>query len=117
MNAFAIFVEIASWICLSLGGIVLVVGAIGVVRLPDFWARIHAAGMIDTMGTALILIGMMLQAGLTLVTLKLALIGIFIFIAGPTATHAIANAAWVAGIKPKHIDKDEGSLLGRKGSS
>lgn len=117
MSPFDLSIEIMSWICLSLGGVVLIVGALGIVRLPDFWARIHAAGMIDTLGSALILIGMMLQAGLSLVTLKLALIGIFLFIAGPTATHAIANAAWVAGIKPKHIDKDEGSLLGRKGTS
>ena len=114
MSAWSLFIDVLSWLCLGGGGIIVIVGALGVWRLPDVWARFHAAGMIDTMGTALILIGMMLQAGLTLVTLKLALIGVFLFIAGPTATHAIANAAWVAGIKPKHVDKDEGSLLGRK---
>lgn len=113
----ALVVNIASWTCLSLGGIVLIIGALGIVRLPDFWSRVHAAGMIDTLGSALILLGMMLQAGLTLVTLKLLLIGLFLFIAGPTATHAISNAAWVAGIKPTRTEKDEGSLLGRKASS
>lgn len=117
MNYYLLAIDVLSWLCLSLGGLVLIIGALGIWRLPDVWARFHAAGMIDTMGTTLILIGMMLQAGFTLVTLKLALIGVFLFIAGPTATHAIANAAWVAGIKPKHIDKDEGSLLGRKGAS
>lgn len=114
MSAYFTLIDVLSWACLSLGGIVIIVGAFGIFRLPDVWARFHAAGMIDTLGVALVLIGMMLQAGLTLVTLKLALIGIFLFIAGPTATHAIANAAWVAGVKPKLIDKDEGSLLGRK---
>lgn len=110
-------VNIASWACLSLGGIVLIIGAFGIIRLPDFWSRVHAAGMIDTLGSALILVGMMLQAGLTLVTLKLLLIGLFLFIAGPTATHAISNAAWVAGLKPTRTEKDEGALLGRKASS
>ena len=114
MNYFLLLIDLLSWLCFGLGSAVIVIGALGVWRLPDVWARFHAAGMIDTLGTALILIGMMLQAGFTLVTLKLALIGIFLFIAGPTATHAIANAAWVAGVKPKHVDKDEGSLLGRK---
>lgn len=109
-------VNAASWACLSLGGIVLIIGAFGIIRLPDFWARIHAAGMIDTLGSALILVGMMLQAGPTLVTLKLLLIGLFLFIAGPTAAHAISNAAWVAGLKPKRIEKDESALLGRKTS-
>ena len=109
-------VQIASWACFIVGGLMLVIGALGMIRLPDFWARIHAAGMIDTMGSALMLAGMMLQAGLTLTTLKLVLIGLFLFIAGPTASHAIANAAWVAGLKPDRIDKDEGALLGRKTS-
>jgi multicomponent Na+:H+ antiporter subunit G len=112
----ALVVDIASWALLCVGGIVLVIGAFGVVRLPDFWSRVHAAGMIDTLGTALILAGMMLQAGLSLATLKLLLIGIFLFVASPTATHAIANAAWVAGIMPKRVDKDESPLLGRKTS-
>jgi multicomponent Na+:H+ antiporter subunit G len=113
----ALVVNIASWACLSLGGLILVIGAFGIVRLPDFWSRVHAAGMIDTLGSAFIILGMILQAGLTLVTLKLLLIGLFLFITGPTATHAISNAAWVAGIKPTRTEKDEGSLLGRKASS
>lgn len=115
MNS-ALAIEITSWALFSVGAIVLVIGALGLIRLPDFWSRVHAAGMIDTLGSALILAGMILQAGLSLVTLKLLLIGIFLFIAGPTATHAIANAAWVAGIKPNRVEKDEGRLLGRKTS-
>ncbi|MDO8423523.1 MAG: monovalent cation/H(+) antiporter subunit G [Parvibaculum sp.] len=109
-------IQIASWACFSIGGTFLVIGALGLIRLPDFWARIHAAGMIDTLGSALVLAGMMLQAGLTLTTLKLVLIGLFLFVAGPTASHAIANAAWVAGLKPERLEKDEGALLGRKSS-
>tara|TARA_R110000868_G_scaffold877_8_gene6571 strand:- start:3727 stop:4074 length:348 start_codon:yes stop_codon:yes gene_type:complete len=112
----ALVVQIASWACFIVGGLFLIVGALGLIRLPDFWARIHAAGMIDTLGSAFILAGMMLQAGFTLTTLKLVLIGLFLFIAGPTASHAIANAAWVAGLKPNRLEKDESALLGRKTS-
>lgn len=112
-----LIVDIASWVLLCLGGLVLVIGATGMVRLPDFWSRIHAAGMIDTLGTALIIAGMILQAGFTLVTLKLLMVGFFIFIAGPTATHAIANAAWVSGIMPKRVEKDESPLLGKGDAS
>jgi len=107
---------IASWASFILGGLVILTGALGFHRLPDFWARIHAAGMIDTLGAALIILGMMLQAGLTLVTLKLLLIAIFLFIAGPTASHAIANAAWVAGLRPHGIKKDESKLIKGKKS-
>jgi multicomponent Na+:H+ antiporter subunit G len=112
-----LIVDIASWVLLCLGGLVLIIGATGMVRLPDFWSRIHAAGMIDTLGSALIIAGMILQAGFTLVTLKLLMIGFFIFIAGPTATHAIANAAWVAGIMPKRVEKDDSPLLRERDAS
>ena len=107
---------VASWASFTLGGLVILIGALGFHRLPDFWARIHAAGMIDTLGAALILLGMMLQAGFTLVTLKLLLISVFLFIASPTASHAIANAAWVAGLRPHNLKKDDSNLIGRKKS-
>ncbi|MGB3808716.1 MAG: monovalent cation/H(+) antiporter subunit G [Parvibaculum sp.] len=110
----ALLIDGASWLLLGLGGLILLIGSLGMIRLPDFWSRIHAAGMIDTMGAGLMLAGMMLQSGLTLATLKLALIGLFIFIAGPTATHAIANAAWIAGIKPHRMVKDESARLDEK---
>ena len=83
------------------GCILLLIGGFGLLRLPDAFARLHAAGMIDTLGLALILVGLMFQAGLTLVTVKLVVIGIFLFITGPTATHAVANAALVSGLRPR----------------
>jgi multicomponent Na+:H+ antiporter subunit G len=116
MDYLHLAVEGLSWALFVLGGIVLLVGAFGMIRLPDVWSRIHAAGMIDTLGVALILGGMMLQGGLTLVTLKLVLIAVFVLIAGPTATHAIANAAWTAGIRPPRMEKDESSRLDGTGA-
>jgi multicomponent Na+:H+ antiporter subunit G len=89
-----------SWILIASGCGFLIIGATGIVRFPDFWSRLHSAAIIDSAGTALLLLGMMLQGGLTLVTVKLLLIGVFLFITGPTATHAVANAAYVSGSRP-----------------
>ncbi len=102
----SILIEVLSWASFIAGGFFLVVGAVGLIRLPDFWARLHAAGIIDTAGAGLVILGMMLQAGLSLVALKLLLIGVFIFIASPTATHAIAHAAFAAGLRPTRLGKD-----------
>lgn len=78
----------------------LLVGAIGVLRLPDFYTRLHAMGKCDTLGMLLCLLGLMFYEGATLTTLKLLLIWIFIALANPTATHALSRAAYSAGLKP-----------------
>lgn len=84
-----------------LSGIFFVLaGAVGVVRLPDFYTRMHAAGMTDTLGAELIILGVMVQSGLTQTSLKLLLIAFLLFITSPTASHAVANAAHQAGLKP-----------------
>ena len=92
---------------LAAGSIFVLIGAFGLIRLPDFYTRLHAAGITDTRGAELILLGLMFQAGLSLVTVKLILISLFIFFTSPTATHAVANAARVMGLKPMLVpDKD-----------
>ncbi|HMB75836.1 MAG TPA: monovalent cation/H(+) antiporter subunit G [Kiloniellaceae bacterium] len=96
-----ILLDILSWAFLLAGGAFLLIGGLGLIRLPDFYSRMHAAGIIDTLGADLILMGMIFQAGFSLVTVKLLLIGAFIFITSPTSTHAVANAALVAGLEPK----------------
>ena len=84
------------------GGLFFVLaGSVGVIRLPDFYTRLHAAGMTDTLGAELILIALMLQADGWQMVAKLALVGFFLFVTSPTATHAVAHAAWKAGEKPK----------------
>lgn len=95
-----LFISSASWICLVLGGIFCIVGAIGLLRMPDFYTRMHAASVIETLGAGLILLGLMLQAGLTLVTVKLLMLVVLILFVSPTATHALARAAMVRGLKP-----------------
>jgi len=92
--------DILSWIFLVAGSLFCVVGAVGLIRMPDFYTRMHAASVIETLGAGLILLGLVLQAGLTLVAAKLLIIGVLIFFASPTATHALARAAMARGLKP-----------------
>ena len=77
-----------------------ITGGIGIHRFPDFYTRVHAAGITDTMCAALFLLGLSMQTGLTLASVKLLLIFIFLFFSSPTATHALANAALLGGLKP-----------------
>ena len=102
------FVDIASWILLSVGSLFARVGGLGLLRLPDFYCRLHGAGITDTMGAWLILLGLILQAGLTLVAVKLVMIGLLLAVTSPTATHALANAAVDNGLEPQ-VGNDEGS--------
>ena len=87
--------EIFSWIFILLGSLLILIGSIGLIRLPDFWSRLHGASITDTGGVIFLLIGMMIQAGSIWIFLKLVAIGIFLFVSSPTASHAIANAAYV----------------------
>ena len=91
-------VDLISWVFLVAGSLFCVIGGVGVLRMPDFWTRTHAAGMTDTMGAGLILVGLMLQAGFSLVCVKLMMILAFLYIAGPTAGHALFRAAHAYGI-------------------
>ena len=100
-------VDALSWALLMSGAVFLFVGGIGILRLPDFYCRIHAAGLTDTLGAGLILIGLMVQAGWTLVAVKLLLIFGFLFLTSPTATHALARAALLNGLKPVTGDEKD----------
>ena len=99
-------IDVASWICLGVGGLACVVGALGLLRMPDLFTRMHAASLVDTVGAGFVLLGLALQAGPTLVTVKLAMIGLLIFFASPTATHALARAALYRGVKPLLAEED-----------
>ena len=96
----SLLVDALSWICLAAGGAFCIVGAVGLLRMPDFYTRMHGASLVETLGAGLILIGLILQAGFTLTAVKLAMLGLLIFFASPTATHALARAARVRGLQP-----------------
>ena len=98
--------DVLSWICLLGGAIFLLIGAIGVLRFPDFYTRLHAVSVCDTLGAGLVLVGLMFQGGLSLVTVKLLLVFYFMIFSGPTAVHALAQAALQSKLKPVVDDRE-----------
>ncbi len=101
------FIDLASWALLMSGAFFCVVGGIGLHRLPDFFSRMHGAGVTDTLGAGLVLGGLMLQAGWTLVLVKLAFVLGLLWITSPTAAHAIARAALEDGLEPYTPETEE----------
>ena len=100
-------VDILSGLCIAAGIIALLVGALGLIRLPDLYSRTHAVGMMDTAGVGFIILGLIIHEGFTLISVKLALVGIFLFFTSPIATHAVAQVAHRSGLKPVIEDKPE----------
>lgn len=96
----SLVIDTLSWVFLAAGGVFCIIGAVGLVRMPDFYTRVHAASITDTLGAGLMLLGMVLQAGLTLVAVKLLMIGVLLLFTSPTATHALVKAAMARGVKP-----------------
>lgn len=90
-----------SWLMLAGGGFFVVVGGIGVLRMPDMYTRVHAASVTETLGTMLVLTGLMLHSGWELATFKLFAILIFLLFTAPVASYAMANAALLGGLKPQ----------------
>ena len=102
----ALVLDVLSGMLLLGGAIFLLVGAIGVLRFPDFYSRLHAVSVCDTLGAGLVLVGLMLQGGLSLVTIKLLLMFYFMMFTGPTAVHALAGAALQGKLKPLVDDRE-----------
>ena len=94
----SLFLLICSFLCLS--------GGLGLLRFPDFYTRMHAVGVTETLATAMILIGLMLQSPDTLVLLKLMVILIMTLFISPTASHALAHAAIQNDLVPE-LDKQD----------
>ena len=99
-------------IILILGGaFFLTVSCIGLIRLPDFYTRNHAVGKSETLGTVLILLGLIVYNGWAITGLKVFIILMFVGIANPTATHALLKAAFSTGLEPwiRKRKQDHGS--------
>lgn len=73
---------------------------IGLLRFPDFFTRLHATGKGDTLAVLLFLVGFCFYEGFTLTGLKIVFIAVFMFLAQPTATHALSRAGLRCGVKP-----------------
>ncbi len=100
-------IDTISWILLLSGSFLCVTGTTGLLRFPDFFTRIHAASITDTLGAGLILTGLMLQAGWGLIFAKLIIILLFSVVAGTTASHAMAKAALKSGMKPRFLNNND----------
>jgi multicomponent Na+:H+ antiporter subunit G len=93
--------EFLSTACLVVGGALCLTGGVGLLRLPDFFSRVHAAGLTETLAAPLLLIGLMLQMDWSLDLFKVLMILVLILATNPTATHAMAKAALHGGYKPR----------------
>ncbi|WP_339641537.1 monovalent cation/H(+) antiporter subunit G [uncultured Porticoccus sp.] len=100
-------VNLLSSACLLLGAFLIISGAVGVLRFPDFFTRMHAAGVTETLATTLILLGLMLLAGWSIISFKLLLILLFILITSPVASHALTKAALHGKLWPLVDGKNE----------
>ena len=96
----SVLLDMLSWLLLMAGSFFVVTGGIGLVRMPDFFTRLHPSGLVDTMGATLVVAGLVLQAEEWQVAVKLLLVLVFLYLTGPTATHAVAHAALDGGLKP-----------------
>ena len=103
----AVVLDVLSWISIALGLFFMLVGTLGILRLPGIFTRLHAAGMTDTMGAGFLILGMCFQAGLGLVLVRLIIVYALLTFTSPISTHALARAALAGGVSP-HTGGTEG---------
>ena len=107
-------IDVISVVLMGLGCLLGLIGGLGMHRLNDFYSRLHAVGITDTLCSFLILVSLALQTESPLVAVKLLLIFLFLFFTSPTASFSLANNAWQWGLKPKAIDGSELSVTSGK---
>jgi len=100
-------VDLATWVLIVPGTALCFLGAVGMLPLPDYFSRIHAASMTDSLGAALILWALMLQAGWSLLTVKLLTVWLFLWLTSPASSHALAKAAFASGLRVQPARRDE----------
>lgn len=100
MAALELLIDLLSWAALLAGAFFYTVGAIGMVRMPDVFTRMHAVSISETLGTGLLILGMVLQAGISLVAVKLVIIFLVLMVVSPVSSHALARAALHDGLRP-----------------
>jgi multicomponent Na+:H+ antiporter subunit G len=104
----AIALDALSWVAILAGLFFMLVGAVGILRMPDVFTRLHAAGMTDTMGAGFLILGMCLQAGVGLVLVRLIFVYAFLLFTSPISTHALARAALASGVEPYRVPPEDG---------
>ncbi len=97
----SLVLDLLSGLLIVVGALFVLSGGIGALRMPDFYTRVHGSSLTDSLGPVLILVGLMLEAGASLVSVKLAAILLFLMITSPTASYALCHAALQSGLKPR----------------
>jgi len=92
--------SIAGTVLIALGLAFMVITALGLMRLPDFYSRVHAVSKSETLGIMLVLLGLILHEGATMVSLKIGLILVFVAVANPVGAHLLTRAALHTGQMP-----------------
>jgi len=92
--------NLASWVLILLGSFFTVVGMLGLLRMPELFTRMHAASVMETLGAGFLILGMIVQAGVGLVSLKLLFILLLLLLTAPVVTHALAQAALHERVRP-----------------
>jgi multicomponent Na+:H+ antiporter subunit G len=100
--------DVLSWIAIAGGLFFMLTGTVGILRLPDVFTRLHAAGMTDTMGAGLLLLGMGFQAPTWHVVVRLVFVYVFLLYTSPISTHALARAAIAGGVEPYRSPEEDG---------
>jgi multicomponent Na+:H+ antiporter subunit G len=109
--------EVAVWAFLVAGSLFCIIGAFGVIRMPDFYTRTHAASVTDTLGATLILVGLAIYSGPNLVTVKLIFVLIILYISSPTAGHALVKAAYSKGLDAPDVEEATGAARAHRNAS
>ncbi|RVU86384.1 monovalent cation/H(+) antiporter subunit G [Leucothrix sargassi] len=96
-----IIIDALSWVCLITGCFLGISGAVGIFKFDEFYSRVHAASVTDTLCVFFIMAGLVLQAGFTLVSVKLIFAVVLLWLTSPVASHALIRSAYQTGLKPK----------------
>lgn len=109
--------QVIGWTLVALGLFTMLVGSLGLIRLPDFYTRSHAASMVDTTGIIILLLGLVFLIGFSQAGLKLLIGVIFVILSNPVAIHALARAAFRSGQRPllgEDADRKHRKLEGKE---
>ncbi len=99
-------VNLISMALMAAGGFFMLSGALGILRMPDLFTRLHPAGVIDSLAAPLILLGVAVNFGFSLITAKIILLILLLLITNPTATHALCISALLRKVKPLQRDSE-----------
>lgn len=99
--------ELIATILLLIGFFFIAISAIGVIRLPDFYSRLHSSGIGETLGLMISFLGLAVFEGLNLMTIKLLIVFLLVFLANPIGTHILGQAAIKSGLVPWEIKEEE----------